>query len=487
MAMIGRRRRVLAALAILGLGLGLAPSLPSATALAASGVTATFGAPSGTSAFGRELRFEQPVTIVGNPARVEALVTLPGAEGPLVVDETDEAASGVLDYRLDTSNGALLPNTVVTVRWRVVAADGSSQLGPETSVRYVDDRFDWRTEAGRLVTIHWYQGDDAFGHRALSIAEDGVAQAERLFGTTETRPIDFFVYSDQAAFYDALGPGTRENVGGEAIPEIRTMFALITPSELNADWVHVVIPHELTHLVFDTTVRNPYHAPPRWLNEGLAVYLSQGYVSSDRGRIRDAVGGGTLMPLTALGGQFPTTSERFYLAYAESVSAVDFLIRSYGRDALVSLVRSYATGRSDDEAFQAGLGVNVRTFERAWLADLGASEASRAGPQPDPGGPVPSDWTSGGADGGPAAPSVVPPAAPASGGAGAPLASAGSAGPVAQASSGIGPAGFVALGAAGLVAVIALGVGLASIRRGRGGTRPGPDGPRAGGGDGMPR
>jgi hypothetical protein len=37
-----------------------------------------------------------------------------------------------------------------------------------------------------------------------------------------------------------------------------------------------VVPHELVHLVFDTAVKNPYHFPPRWLNEGLAVYLSEG-------------------------------------------------------------------------------------------------------------------------------------------------------------------------------------------------------------------
>ena len=53
----------------------------------------------------------------------------------------------------------------------------------------------------------------------------------RFSGVTETDPIDFFIYADQDAFYDALGPGTRENVGGQANAEIRTLFALITPSE----------------------------------------------------------------------------------------------------------------------------------------------------------------------------------------------------------------------------------------------------------------
>ena len=137
---------------------------------------------------------------------------------------------------------------------------------------------------------------------------------------TESEPVDFFVYADQQAFYDALGPATRENVGGEAIAEIRTLFALITPSEIGAAWVSSVIPHELTHLVFDTAVRNPYHYPPRWLNEGLAVYLSQGYGSSDRSTVAAAVSAGTLVPLVALASQFPTTAERFHLAYAESVA-----------------------------------------------------------------------------------------------------------------------------------------------------------------------
>ena len=56
---------------------------------------------------------------------------------------------------------------------------------------------------------------------------------------TETEPVDFFVYADQTAFYDALGPGTHENVGGEAYADIRTLFALITPDEIDDPWVAV--------------------------------------------------------------------------------------------------------------------------------------------------------------------------------------------------------------------------------------------------------
>ncbi len=83
----------------------------------------------------------------------------------------------------------------------------------------------------------------------------------------------------------------------------------------------------------------------------------------------------------------------FRLAYAESVSAVDFLIRSHGQDALVGLIHSYADGRTDDEAFQAATGMTMAGFSDAWLADNKAKAPVKAGPQPAPAGPLPAGWT----------------------------------------------------------------------------------------------
>src|SRR5262249_46538912 len=75
------------------------------------------------------------------------------------------------------------------------------------------------------------------------------------------------------------------------------------------------------------------------------------------------------------------------------VSAVDFLIRQHGKDALVGLIRSYADGRTDDEAFQAATGQTMAAFSDAWLADADAKIPVKAGPQPPPAGPLPSGWT----------------------------------------------------------------------------------------------
>ncbi len=412
--------------------LGLVPMVSAAT-------WATFRTPTAESSFKTGVLFSQPVTIDKAVDRVEILLTAADGIGPTVITVAPPSTTGAmtLTYRLDpASDGHLTPNTPLVARWRLIATGDHADvaLGPEVAITYLDDRYTWQTASGDLVRVHWYEGSKAFGERALRIGEDAVREISRLLGVTESEPVDFYIYADQGPFYDALGPGTRENVGGQANAGVRTLFALIPPAQIDDPWVGMVIPHELTHLVFDTAVDNPYHFPPRWLNEGVAVYQSQGYDSSDRRDVEDAARNGSLIPLEALGGQFPTRAERFRLAYAESVSAVDFLIRTHGKDAMVALIRSYALGRTDAEAFSDALGLDMTAFGAAWLADLDATPPTRYGPQPAVPGPVPSAWagqaqassppsSAGGSGAASAAPgtSAVPGSiAPSGGGGGAP-------------------------------------------------------------------
>lgn len=383
-----RSGRLVAATAVVALALVWASPVAAADPV-------TFGKPSADSTYGQSVQFEQPVDLSSAPDRVELLLRTPSSVGPGVIDVDPPTRAGdqTLHFALELADGHIVPNTTFTAQWRVVDANGKAWVGPEISETYSDSRVDWRTLEGDVVRVHWYDGSDDFGRRALTIGDDAVAEVSQLLGVTETEPIDFFIYADQDKFYDALGPATRENVGGEAHADIRTLFALITPGEINDNWVNVVVPHELTHLVFDTATDNPYHDPPHWLNEGLAVYLSEGLTSGDRSLVDNAARDGTIMPLEGLVGAFPTTRDRFFLAYAESVSAVDDIVADHGRDALIGLIRSYADGVSDDEAFSAALGVDFGGFERSWLDGLGAAAPVRHGPQPAPGGPLPEGWS----------------------------------------------------------------------------------------------
>ncbi|HYO42832.1 MAG TPA: peptidase MA family metallohydrolase [Candidatus Limnocylindrales bacterium] len=371
--------------------LATAALLPAAAPSLAADVT--FGTPEASAVYGQGITFSVPMTVSGEIERLELRLIYPSALGPFV-EEVPVAPGGTQSYTVDlTGSGHLAPNTTVEATWAAVPAGGGSPvLSAPVVVRYADTDQAWRTMKGDLVVVHWYAGDEAFARKALAIGDRAVKQTADLLGVAETEPIDFFIYGDNEAFRSALGPGTRENVGGRARADIRTLFALIEPSGINDSWVEVVIPHELVHLVFDTAVTNPYRFPPRWVNEGLAVYLSEGYTPTDRSYVAAAVEQDELLPLTALTGQFPTDPDKTYLAYAEAVSAIDHLVRTDGEDALYDLIGAYKDGLTDDEAFTKAAGRDVAAFQAGWLGELGAEAPDAYGPKPNPAGPLPPGW-----------------------------------------------------------------------------------------------
>jgi hypothetical protein len=400
-ALTGRRGRAAGWLATL-LAVLLATLVAAPAAVAAD---VTFGESRATATYGEKIAFEVDVTSAAPLARMELRIGFPDALGPYIVDVPVPAAGGTrtITYDLDlTGGGHIVPNTPLTYTWAAFPDVGAAAVvSPTERIRYRDTTQDWQTLEGDLITVHWVDGGNAFARKALEIGEQAVKDTSALLGVTETEPIDFFIYPDEGSFRTALGPGTRENVGGQAHADIRTLFALIEPGAINDPWVGIVVPHELTHLVFDTAVENPYRFPPRWLNEGLAVYLSEGYGSGDQNRVADAVASRDLLPLVALGAQFPTDADKTVLAYAESVSAIDYLVRSHGRDALVALVLAYRDGLTDDEAFTKALGEDLAAFQAGWLESLGAEVPQQFGPQPAPPGPLPSGWSGDAPEGGP--------------------------------------------------------------------------------------
>lgn len=347
--------------------------------------------PSAKGSFGEALVFSTRFRSEQEPLRVELLTWLDGERVRQVrLAEVTPTGDGEYLARIRDA-GHMVPNTRLRYRFRIVTSDGTL-LGPEGDHLVADERFEWRSLSSPRLTLLWHEGSEDFARQALDIGESAIDEAAALLGVTRVPPVTFIVYSDSRAFREALGPGTREQVGGQANTRIDTLFGLITPAQIGSDWVEELVRHELTHLVFDEAVANPYHYPPRWLNEGLAVHVSRGYTSGDRARVEASAGARSIIPLEGLAGHFPTSPGRFSLAYAISVSAVDYLLRTHGPEGLSRLIEAYAQGSSDDEAFIAATGADLAAFDDAWLATLGAERPEPRGPLPVEPGPVPDSW-----------------------------------------------------------------------------------------------
>lgn len=368
-----------ARLASIALLLALASLAPSA----ARAAEPVFAQPSAEAPLGGPTVFRTTLTADTQPTRVEALVSVPGAQVVTVIGATLSGGNGSWSAQA-TLEGHILPNTQVAYRFRAPDTAGNLVVGPSATVLVADSRFNWQTLEGPIVHLHWYSGDQAFAQRALDIGEKAISNASKLLGVTETDPVDFFIYEDESAFRDALGPGTRENVGGRAVANIRTMYGLIRPSQVNEDWVNILVTHELTHLVFNTATENVYHSAPHWLNEGIATYLSEGISPRWQSALSLGIADQSLIPLQGMAGTFGAGDTRFDLGYSESVSAVDFFVKTYTEPKLWELVRSYAEGVSDDDAFTRATGGDLAAFNKAWMESLGVSVPPELGPQPGP-------------------------------------------------------------------------------------------------------
>jgi hypothetical protein len=359
-------------------GAALLCSLMVAMCLAGpvAAATVTFGTPSGTSQFGREIVFTQPY----DGASIKSatiLITLPDDPGPTVA-VVRNSGSGPLTYAMDTSSGGVDPFVPVVGQFEVLLTDGTTLDGPEIKVTYADDRFTWKTMVGKVVRLHYIDASDSFAQQMLNFADAGLANAAALFGVSETQPLDYYVYPSQSDFQQGLNQP--DTVGGTVIQSVRICYATVEPGD--RVYAAQVMPHEPTHVAFWDATHNPYHEAPRWLNEGFAQYVSQGYDSESRSIVSQAAQAGTLPSLLALTDYFPLDSARIYLAYAEGLAAADFLVTKYGRADVLKLVQAFGKGDTDDEAFQAALGVDVATFDKAFMADNNATP-TKYGPRPE--------------------------------------------------------------------------------------------------------
>ena len=161
------RLTVLAAMAaaalLTGFGVGSGP---------ARAADPVFQPPTIDSSFGQGITVTQPVWVDAPPHRVELLLSTSLVGSPLVIEVPPPTRAGLttLRYTIGIAEGHILPNTPVTVRWRVTPTQGAVPItGPQVRDVVQDDRFDWQTVRGDIVRVHWYEGSRAFADRALRI------------------------------------------------------------------------------------------------------------------------------------------------------------------------------------------------------------------------------------------------------------------------------------------------------------------------------
>jgi len=282
-------------------------------------------------------------------------------------------------------SGSLPPGAQLWWRWRVTDAHGSETVRETKTATWLDDIHDWQTrQEGEDLSLHWYEGNQAFITQLAEAAYNGLVFNETQSGLKADAPINIYIYADNSDFQDAIlyEPSW---TGGMAFPDQNIVILGISQSEL--EWGKDSIVHELTHVLVGHLTFSCLGDVPTWLNEGLAVYSEGGLDPSSEQQLEDAIKNDTLLTVRSLSSGFSEVADKAYLSYSQSYSITKFLIETYGQEKMTALLVGLRDGLTIEEALIQTYGFNVDELEDQWRAAIGAQPrpvSAEATAQPTP-------------------------------------------------------------------------------------------------------
>ena len=156
-----------------------------------------------------------------------------------------------------------------------------------------------------------------------------------------------------------------------ALPERLTMVIDYSRANVHPFTLPTTVKHELCHLALHRYVGVPF---PRWLDEGICQWASEGFaevITGDRtALLARAAAAGNYIPLDALSEGFPRNDPALALAYEESKSFVEYLIARFGREKVFYVLAGLRGGASIENALTASFLRSLPELEKDWHGDL---------------------------------------------------------------------------------------------------------------------
>jgi Peptidase MA superfamily len=296
---------------------------------------------------------------------------------PALTPAPDVKVTWTWDMR---QSGSLPPGASVWWFWQVTDAGGDKFTSPTQTVLWLDNTHTWQSLTGGNINLHYYNGDASFGQQLHDAAAQALVRLSKDVGVVTDSPVDIYIYanSDDLQASILYAPTW---VGGQAYPENNIVIIGISPDQL--DWGKGTEAHELTHVLVGHLTFSCLGFIPTWLNEGLAVYGEGGPQAAGQTLFDQAKSANQLPSLRSLAGAFSAESDRANLSYAEAYSVVNFILKTYGRDKMTSLLLDLRDGQTMDAALQSVYRVDTDGLENAWRSSIGANPASGSA-QPTP-------------------------------------------------------------------------------------------------------
>jgi hypothetical protein len=260
-------------------------------------------------------------------------------------------------------SGGEPPGTTIWWQWEYIDNQGNSEFTDKQEILWLDDVYDWKLLEDGLIRFHYYENDKEYASTLKNAAVGALNHLYEDIGMRPDQPVDLYIYSSTEDMRDAVfyEPGW---TGGLAYPEYNILIIGIDPYEL--DWGQSTEAHELTHVLVGDYTFSCLGSTPTWLSEGLAVYGEGGPSSLEAVFFEQNVDSNSLLSFSVLSGGFSEDPSIADLSYSQSFYMVDYLIQTYGKDKMLSLLQRIKAGDAISEALQNAYDFDLAGFQTEW-------------------------------------------------------------------------------------------------------------------------
>lgn len=238
---------------------------------------------------------------------------------------------------------------------------------------------DWQVIKARHFEIYFppNQGQEA-PRAVLQKAENYYnAIADRIgyaryqnFWTWDAR-VKIVLYDDQASYVQYTGQPLWSR-GFVICHLLGYTYRAIVSFKGQDNFVDTVLPHEIGHLILHDFI-GAGRAIPVWFDEGVAQLEEIRNDDVQKPIMAKLIAAGKTIPVSLLG-NYPALANRDAMTveifYAESLYIVDFLVKTYGKDAFARVCRNLRDGRSLEDAFKSaysGSFESMDALQAAWF------------------------------------------------------------------------------------------------------------------------
>jgi Peptidase MA superfamily len=182
---------------------------------------------------------------------------------------------------------------------------------------------------------------------------------------------EIYIEESAESFKARIG-GSFPDWGAAAAIPLRRMIVLKSPViSPSGKSLEELMAHEYAHLAVSD--RCGLYSPPRWFDEGVAMFVSSEWGWDDNLAMSKAAVFGDFIPLAEIDNVNRFGESRAHVAYAQSYRAVEYMERNYGKDGLRLFLQTIALGQSVDSALVVSVGSTEAGFQAELFDQLHSS------------------------------------------------------------------------------------------------------------------